>query len=95
MDVFEEMFKTKAQSAPLDVGTMKIKVAQKALSKISILEPNRAKNLAITLRRGGMSGAQICDAIKTYATESTISQYIISNQNVHIIFFFTSLYRVL
>ncbi|XP_055038174.2 formin-like protein 1 isoform X2 [Misgurnus anguillicaudatus] len=65
MEVFEEMFKTKAQSAPVDVGTIKIKVAQKALSKISILEPNRAKNLAITLRRGGMSGAQICDAIKT------------------------------
>lgn len=65
MDVFEEMFKTKAQSAPVDVGTLKIKVAHKASSKISLLEPNRAKNLAITLRRGGVSGAQICDAIET------------------------------
>ncbi|KAI7792904.1 formin-like protein 1, partial [Triplophysa rosa] len=64
MDVFEEMFKTKAQSAPVDVGTLKIKVTHKASSKISLLEPNRAKNLAITLRRGGMSGAQICDAIE-------------------------------
>ncbi|KAK7123411.1 hypothetical protein R3I93_021740 [Phoxinus phoxinus] len=66
MDVFEELFKTKAQSAPVNVGTLKVKVALKASSKISLLEPNRAKNLAITLRKGGMSTAQICTAIQTY-----------------------------
>ncbi|KAK7118699.1 hypothetical protein R3I94_022257 [Phoxinus phoxinus] len=66
MDVFEELFKTKAQSAPVNVGTLKVKVAHKASSKISLLEPNRAKNLAITLRKGGMSTAQICTAIQTY-----------------------------
>ncbi|KAA0704518.1 Formin-like protein 1 [Triplophysa tibetana] len=59
MEVFEEMFKIKAQSAPVDVGTLKIRVTHKASSKVSLLEPNRAKNLAITLRRGGMRGAQI------------------------------------
>lgn len=66
MGIFEELFKTKAQSAPVDVGTLKVKVAHKASSKISLLEPNRAKNLAITLRKGGMSTAQICTAIQTY-----------------------------
>lgn len=65
MDVFEELFKTKAQSAPVDVGTLKVKVAHKASSKIALLEPNRAKNLAITLRKGGMSTVQICTAIQS------------------------------
>ncbi|XP_062848781.1 formin-like protein 1 [Trichomycterus rosablanca] len=66
MDVFEELFKTKAQSPPANIGTLKIKVAQKASSKISLLEPNRAKNLAITLRKGGMDANRICTAIQMY-----------------------------
>nr|XP_009295890.3 LOW QUALITY PROTEIN: formin-like protein 1 [Danio rerio] len=76
MDVFEELFKTKAQSAPVDVGTLKVKVAQKASSKISLLEPNRAKNLAITLRKAGMSTAQICTAIQTYNLELLKSDFL-------------------
>ncbi|KAK3571156.1 hypothetical protein QTP86_003669 [Hemibagrus guttatus] len=66
MDTFEELFKTKAQSPPTNVSTLKMKVAQKSSSKISLLEPNRAKNLAITLRKGGMDASQICTAIETY-----------------------------
>ncbi|XP_030626141.1 formin-like protein 1 [Chanos chanos] len=66
MNVFEELFKTKAQSAPVDVGTLKMKVAHKVSSKVSLLEPNRAKNLAITLRKAGMTTDQICSAIETY-----------------------------
>ncbi|XP_051537954.1 formin-like protein 1 isoform X1 [Myxocyprinus asiaticus] len=76
MDVFEELFKTKAQSAALDVGTIKMKVAHKASSKISLLEPNRAKNLAITLRKGGMSTAQICTAIETYNLDLLNSDFL-------------------
>ncbi|ROI16387.1 Formin-like protein 3 [Anabarilius grahami] len=76
MDVFEELFKTKAQSAPVDVGTLKVKVAHKASSKISLLEPNRAKNLAITLRKGGMSTAQICTAIQTYNLDLLNSDFL-------------------
>ncbi|KAK6329308.1 hypothetical protein J4Q44_G00012860 [Coregonus suidteri] len=69
MDAFEEQFKTKAQTAPADVGTLRAKVAQKAPSKVSLLEPNRAKNLAITLRKGGMATSDICTAIETYNQE--------------------------
>ncbi|XP_052398069.1 formin-like protein 1 [Carassius gibelio] len=76
MDVFEELFKTKAQSAPVDVGTLKVKVARKTSSKITILEPNRAKNLAITLRKGGMSTAQICTAIQTFNLDLLKSDFL-------------------
>uniref|UniRef100_A0A8C1JYC8 Formin like 1 n=1 Tax=Cyprinus carpio TaxID=7962 RepID=A0A8C1JYC8_CYPCA len=76
MDVFEELFKSKAQSAPVDFGTLKVKVAHKASSKIALLEPNRAKNLAITLRKGGMSTAQICTAIQTYNLDLLNSDFL-------------------
>uniref|UniRef100_A0A9J8CC53 Formin-like 1a n=1 Tax=Cyprinus carpio carpio TaxID=630221 RepID=A0A9J8CC53_CYPCA len=76
MDVFEELFKTKAQSAPVNVGTLKVKVAHKTSSKITLLEPNRAKNLAITLRKGGMSTAQICTAIQTYNLDLLKSDFL-------------------
>ncbi|XP_064806997.1 formin-like protein 1 [Oncorhynchus masou masou] len=70
MDVFEEQFKTKAQTAPADVGPLRAKVAQKTPSKVSLLEPNRAKNLAITLRKGGMAASDICTSIETYNQEA-------------------------
>ncbi|XP_055360386.1 formin-like protein 1 isoform X6 [Betta splendens] len=66
MAAFEEQFKTKAQSAPVELGTLKKKLAQKAPSKVSLMEPNRAKNLAITLRKEGVAGSDICCAIETY-----------------------------
>uniref|UniRef100_A0A3P8XS13 Formin-like 1a n=1 Tax=Esox lucius TaxID=8010 RepID=A0A3P8XS13_ESOLU len=70
MDAFEEQFKTKAQTAPVDVGTLRAKVSRKTSSKVSLLEPNRAKNLAITLRKGGMTASDICNAIETYNQEA-------------------------
>ncbi|KAK1794816.1 hypothetical protein P4O66_010028, partial [Electrophorus voltai] len=66
MGQFEELFKTRAQSAPADVCTLKMKVSKKASNRVSLLEPNRAKNLAITLHKGGMDANQICTAIETY-----------------------------
>lgn len=66
MDLFAEQFKTKAQGAPADLSKVKVKVAEKAPSKVSLLEANKAKNLAITLRKGGMSPDAICTAIETY-----------------------------
>ncbi|KAM3591799.1 uncharacterized protein V6R79_007705 [Siganus canaliculatus] len=66
MAAFEEQFKTKAQSAPVDLGTLKMKMAHKPPSKVSLLEPNRAKNLAITLRKEGTAASDICAAIETY-----------------------------
>uniref|UniRef100_A0A665VIS2 Formin-like protein 1 n=1 Tax=Echeneis naucrates TaxID=173247 RepID=A0A665VIS2_ECHNA len=66
MAAFEEQFKTKAQSAPVDLGTLKMKLAHKMPSKVSLMEANRAKNLAITLRKEGMAASDICCAIETY-----------------------------
>ena len=65
MDSFEEQFKTKAQTAATDLGTIKMKAAHKTPSKVSLLDPNRAKNLAITLRKAGMAASDICTAIET------------------------------
>uniref|UniRef100_A0A672R8Q7 Formin like 1 n=1 Tax=Sinocyclocheilus grahami TaxID=75366 RepID=A0A672R8Q7_SINGR len=70
MDVFAEQFRTKAQGPPTDLSKLKIKVAEKAPSKVSMLEANKAKNLAITLRKGGMSPNDICTAIERYDQQS-------------------------
>ncbi|MEQ2197955.1 hypothetical protein XENOCAPTIV_005602 [Xenoophorus captivus] len=55
MEAFEEQFKTKSQSPPVDLGTLKKKMAQKTPSGASLMEPNKAKNLAITLRKESLS----------------------------------------
>uniref|UniRef100_A0A8C0ASP1 Formin like 3 n=1 Tax=Buteo japonicus TaxID=224669 RepID=A0A8C0ASP1_9AVES len=57
LERFEELFKTKAQGPALDLVCAKNKASQKAASKVTLLEANRAKNLAITLRKGGGSGS--------------------------------------
>ncbi|XP_040834807.1 formin-like protein 3 isoform X5 [Ochotona curzoniae] len=66
LDKFEELFKTKAQGPALDLICSKSKAAQKAASKVTLLEANRAKNLAITLRKAGRSAEEICRAIHTF-----------------------------
>uniref|UniRef100_A0A8B9MT82 Formin like 1 n=1 Tax=Accipiter nisus TaxID=211598 RepID=A0A8B9MT82_9AVES len=65
MSDFEEQFKTKAQGPGLDITALKTKATQKAPSKVTLMESNRAKNLAITLRKGGRSIQDICTAIET------------------------------
>ncbi|XP_073713232.1 formin-like protein 1 [Misgurnus anguillicaudatus] len=70
MDLFEEHFKTKAQGPPADISKLKVKVAEKAPAKVSLLEANKAKNLAITLRKGGMTPDVICTAIERYDQQS-------------------------
>ncbi|XP_072549489.1 formin-like protein 1 [Salminus brasiliensis] len=65
MDLFAEQFKTKAQGPPSDLSKLKVK-AQKAPTKVSLLEANKAKNLAITLRKACMSPDKICTAIEMY-----------------------------
>ncbi|XP_061873899.1 formin-like protein 1 isoform X2 [Colius striatus] len=66
MSDFEEQFKTKAQGPGLDISALKVKATQKAPSKVTLMESNRAKNLAITLRKAGRSIQDICTAIETY-----------------------------
>ncbi|XP_034271871.1 formin-like protein 1 isoform X2 [Pantherophis guttatus] len=66
MSDFEEQFKTKAQGPGKEFSSIKAKTLQKAPTKVSLIECNRAKNLAITLRKGGLSIDNICKAIQTY-----------------------------
>ncbi|NXJ99556.1 FMNL1 protein, partial [Corythaixoides concolor] len=66
MSDFEEQFKTKAQGPGVDISALKVKATQKVPSKVTLMESNRAKNLAITLRKGGCSIQDICTAIETY-----------------------------
>lgn len=65
MSDFEEQFKTKSQGPSLDLSALKCKAAQKAPSKATLIEANRAKNLAITLRKGNLGADRICQAIET------------------------------
>lgn len=66
MSDFEDQFKTKAQGPGLSTFTKKVKAAQNQPAKISLIESNRAKNLAITLRKGGLSPEAITSAIQGY-----------------------------
>uniref|UniRef100_A0A7N5KC61 Formin like 1 n=1 Tax=Ailuropoda melanoleuca TaxID=9646 RepID=A0A7N5KC61_AILME len=66
MSDFEEQFKTKSQGPSLDLSALKGKTAQKAPTKATLIEANRAKNLAITLRKGNLGADRICQAIETY-----------------------------
>uniref|UniRef100_A0A8C6RH74 Formin-like 1 n=1 Tax=Nannospalax galili TaxID=1026970 RepID=A0A8C6RH74_NANGA len=66
MNDFEEHFKTKSQGPSLDLSALKGKAAQKAPTKATLIEANRAKNLAITLRKGNLGADRICQAIETY-----------------------------
>uniref|UniRef100_A0A3Q1H3L8 Formin-like 1a n=1 Tax=Acanthochromis polyacanthus TaxID=80966 RepID=A0A3Q1H3L8_9TELE len=70
MEMFEEQFKTRAQGNPTDLSKVKTKTTQKAPSKTSLIDANKAKNLAITLRKGGMNPSNICTAIETYDQQS-------------------------
>uniref|UniRef100_A0A803TLP0 Formin like 3 n=1 Tax=Anolis carolinensis TaxID=28377 RepID=A0A803TLP0_ANOCA len=66
LDRFEELFKTKAQGPAIDLLCSKNKASHKAANKVTLLEANRAKNLAITLRKAGRTFEEICKAIHTF-----------------------------
>ncbi|XP_034268182.1 formin-like protein 3 isoform X5 [Pantherophis guttatus] len=66
LDKFEELFKTKAQGPAIDLLCSKNKASHKLVNKVTLLEANRAKNLAITLRKAGRTTEEICKAIYTF-----------------------------
>lgn len=51
----------------VDLSCSKSKVSQKAINKVQLLDANRSKNLAITLRKANKTTEEICKAIQTYA----------------------------
>ncbi|XP_065141774.1 formin-like protein 3 isoform X3 [Paramisgurnus dabryanus] len=66
LEKFEELFKTKAQGPVVDLPCTKSKVSQKAMNKVQLLDANRSKNLAITLRKANKTTEEICRAIQTF-----------------------------
>lgn len=56
----------------MDLACTKSKVAQKAVNKVTLLDANRSKNLAITLRKANKTTEEICKAIEKYALELKI-----------------------
>ncbi|KAM4622722.1 formin-like protein 1 isoform 1-T2 [Discoglossus pictus] len=66
MTDFEEHFKTKAQGPSQTTFSKKVKAAQNQPSKVSLIDANRAKNLAITLRKAGLTSEAIVSAIQMY-----------------------------
>uniref|UniRef100_A0A8C7ZZF5 Formin like 1 n=1 Tax=Oryzias sinensis TaxID=183150 RepID=A0A8C7ZZF5_9TELE len=66
MSTFEDQFKTKAQASTVDLGTLKTKASPRPSIKMSVVNLNRSKNLAITLRQEDKDASEICHAIQTY-----------------------------
>uniref|UniRef100_A0A672LBJ3 Formin-like protein 3 n=1 Tax=Sinocyclocheilus grahami TaxID=75366 RepID=A0A672LBJ3_SINGR len=66
LEKFEELFKTKAQGPVVDLLCSKSKVPHKAVNKVQLLDANRSKNLAITLRKANKTSEEICKAIQTF-----------------------------
>ncbi|XP_051962120.1 formin-like protein 3 isoform X2 [Xyrauchen texanus] len=66
LEKFEELFKTKSQGSVVDLLCSKNKVSQKAVNKVQLLDANRSKNLAITLRKANKTTEEICKAIQTF-----------------------------
>uniref|UniRef100_A0AAQ4QNI5 Formin-like 3 n=1 Tax=Gasterosteus aculeatus aculeatus TaxID=481459 RepID=A0AAQ4QNI5_GASAC len=66
LERFEELFKTRAQGPIVDICCTKSKVAQKTVNKVTLLDANRSKNLAITLRKANKTTEEICKAIEKF-----------------------------
>uniref|UniRef100_A0A8D2MMP7 GBD/FH3 domain-containing protein n=1 Tax=Zonotrichia albicollis TaxID=44394 RepID=A0A8D2MMP7_ZONAL len=74
VDEFEEIFKTKAQGPAMDLTSSKQKIPQKGSNKVTLLDANRAKNLAITLRKAGKTADEICKAIHVGSVTPGLAQ---------------------
>lgn len=80
LEKFEDMFKTRAQGPVVDLSCTKSKVAQKAVNKVTLLDANRSKNLAITLRKANKTTEEICKAIEKYERFEAQMYYILGSR---------------
>lgn len=72
LEKFEELFKTKAQGPVVDLSCTKTKASSKAVNKVQLLDSNRSKNLAITLRKANKTTEEICKAIQMWVNLCTV-----------------------
>uniref|UniRef100_A0A4W4FRI1 Formin-like 2a n=1 Tax=Electrophorus electricus TaxID=8005 RepID=A0A4W4FRI1_ELEEL len=61
-----DLRRTHSSGPAVDVISSKQKATQKGPNKVSLLDANRAKNLAITLRKVGKTPEEICKAIQVF-----------------------------
>ena len=74
MSPFEEIFKTRAQDSSADAARME-KIKNKAKRGESLIDTNRARNLAITLRKIGLDTNEICRAVYSYDLKELPLEY--------------------
>nr|CAB3246530.1 formin-like protein 2 [Phallusia mammillata] len=76
MNDFEEMFKTRAQDTEADkLRLQKLAEAQQRRGQ-SLIDVNRARNLAITLRKIGLGTDDICRSVYSYDLKSLPLEYV-------------------
>ena len=75
MSSFEEIFKTKAQDSSADAARLE-KLKAKSNRGTAIIDNNRARNVAITLRKIAMSHDDICQAIYSYNLDKLPLEYV-------------------
>uniref|UniRef100_F7AXL0 Formin-like protein n=1 Tax=Ciona intestinalis TaxID=7719 RepID=F7AXL0_CIOIN len=76
MNEFEEMFKTRAQDTEADRMRMQKIVEAQQKRGTSLIDVNRARNLAITLRKIGLSTDDICRSVYSYDLKSLPIEYV-------------------
>lgn len=81
LEKFEELFKTRAQGPIVDLSCTKSKVAQKVVNKVSLLDTNRSKNLAITLRKANKTTEEICKAIEKCVLSLSVELFVSREQD--------------
>lgn len=76
MTPFEEIFKTRAQDTEADKILRQKLADAKAKRGTSLIDTNRARNLAITLRKIGLTTDEICRAVYNYDLNELPLEYV-------------------
>ena len=76
MSHFEELFKTRAQDSEADRERMERLARLQARRGTTLIDTNRARNLAITLRKIGLDTESICKAVYSYDLDALQLEYV-------------------
>ena len=76
MSHFEELFKTRAQDSEADRERMERLARLQARRGTTLIDTNRARNLAITLRKIGLDTESICKAVYSYDLQALQLEYV-------------------
>lgn len=76
MSHFEELFKTRAQDSEADRERMEKLMRIQARRGTTLIDTNRARNLAITLRKIGLDTESICKAVYSYDLQALQLEYV-------------------